>query len=208
MRWRGLVTAAPGANRRLLAGMAAVVLVFAMTYPLFESARKAKHEEDAQQRFDLMKPAINMITHNPILGVGPGAYAFKLREYAAGYQGWLYIVHNDYLLIWAERGTIGFIAWLLLIRAFARTMNRASTVRDNRMACLAVAALAGLVVHQWEIFWTSFMAFPTYGVIYVLTAACAVAVRLDRTANASEPRTVQDARPEVPWAPGPVARPA
>jgi O-antigen ligase len=202
MRRRGLVTAVPGANRRLVAGMAAVVVVFAMTFPLFQSARNAKHEEDAQQRFDLMKPAMNMITHNPIIGVGPGAYAYKLREYAGGYQGWLYIVHNDYLLIWAERGIVGFIAWLALIRAFGRTMSRASKVKDTKMACLAVGALAGLVVHLWEIFWTSFMAFPTYGVIYVLTAACAVALRLEReaSAHASEDASARPA-PADPWVP-------
>jgi O-antigen ligase len=206
MRRRGLVTTAPGANRRLVAGMVGVMLVFAVTFPLFNSARKAKHEEDAEQRFELMKPAISMIVHNPIVGVGPGVYAYKLRQYAAGYEGWLYVVHNDYLLILAERGTIGFIAWLLLIRAFGRTMNRAITVRDTRLACLAVAALSGLVVHLWEIFWTSFMAFPTYGIIYVLTAACAVALRLERTGDARDPRgALESGAPKPGWGPAPIA---
>ena len=50
------------------------------------------------------------------------------------------------------------------------------------------------------------MAFPTYGVIYVLTAACAVALRLEQTGGEQDARSIpQDAGPEPAWAPAPVA---
>src|SRR5262249_61482883 len=102
---RGGVSGGAGRRRGLPVASVLALVVFVLVAPMFQSARKVKHEDDLQQRFDLMKPAVAMIVRHPIFGVGPGAYGFFLREYAAGYEGWLYIAHNDYLLIWAERGT-------------------------------------------------------------------------------------------------------
>lgn len=180
MRRRNLVAGTPAASRRLLIGMGTVALAFTLAFPLFQSARNAHHAEDAEQRFDLMGPARSMILHNPVFGVGPGAYAYHVREYAGGYKGWLYVVHNDYLLIWAERGTFGILAWLALMRAIGRTMNRATHVRDQRLAGLAVGSVAGFVVHLWEIFWTQFMPLPVYGVIYILTGVCIAVSHMDQ----------------------------
>lgn len=175
LRRRGLVGEARQQRRGLVLAPIAVLVIFILVAPMFQSVRKVKHEDDLQTRFELMKPAIGMIIRHPILGVGPGAYGFVLREYAAaaGYTGWLYIAHNDYLLIWAERGTAGLIAWILFLRATGREFSKTSWRSHSWDATVGIGALSGFAMQLWEVFWTSGMSFPAYGVIYILLGVCA-----------------------------------
>jgi O-antigen ligase len=175
LRRRGLVTGGPGRRRGLTIAPVLVLVVFVLVAPMFQSVRNVKHEDDLQQRFDLMKPAVAMIVRHPIFGVGPGAYGFVLREYASssGYTGWLYIAHNDYLLIWAERGTAALIAWILFLRAVGREFSSTSRRFHSWDAAVGIGALSGFVMQLWEVFWTSSMGFPPYGVMYLILGVCA-----------------------------------
>src|SRR5262249_24517118 len=111
---------------------------------------------------------------HPILGVGPGAYGFFLRNYTdSSYRGWLYIAHNDYLLIWAERGTVAFIAWLLFLRSVGRELSKTTRRAQAWDAAVGIGALSGFVMQLWEVFWTAGMGFSSYGVMYVIIGICA-----------------------------------
>jgi O-antigen ligase len=178
LRKRGLVQRSGKEGRRFRTIVAALVLMFAITAPLFQSKRQAKHMDDFWQRVDLMKPAVNMITSHPILGIGPGLYGYRLRQYAVGYEGWLYIVHNEYLLILAERGLVGFAAYVLLLRAMGRQLGGSTNVESTSHGAFASGAMGGLVAHLWELFWTSGMSFPAYGVIYAMLGISMGAARL------------------------------
>ena len=90
-----------------------------------------------------MKPALRMIASNPVLGVGPGVYGYVLGRYSYGWTGWIYIVHNDYLLVWAERGVIGFLAFLLWVRAALRVTRRASSPVARPFGAIGVRGLRG-----------------------------------------------------------------
>jgi O-antigen ligase len=49
---------------------------------------------------------------NPLTGVGPGAYVFALERISKGQPSWSYQpMHNVFLLILAELGTVGFGAF-------------------------------------------------------------------------------------------------
>lgn len=172
LRRRRLVAPTPGSNRRLMVAAMVLLIVFALAAPLFESARHANNDEDFWLRVSLMGPAINMIKAHPIFGVGVGVYGYVLRQYAGGYQGWLYIAHNDYLLVWAERGTVGFAAYLLWVLAVWRVFERSSRWDDRWWATVACGFLGGFAAHLWEIFWTSGMSYPAYGVIWLMAALC------------------------------------
>jgi O-antigen ligase len=172
LRRRRLVAPSPGSNRRALLAGVLLAIVFALAAPLFESVRHTQNENDFWLRVALMGPAINMIKAHPVFGVGLGVYGYVLRQYAAGYKGWLYIVHNDYLLVWAERGTVGFLAYLLCLRAIWRVFERGSRWADRWWAAVACGFLGGFAAHSWEVFWTSAMSYPSYGVIWLMAGLC------------------------------------
>jgi O-antigen ligase len=171
LRFKRLVKGRRTVDGRVVA--IAIVLVFALLtgFALVQAKRPTSFWDDLEQRFDLMRPAFSMIRSHPVFGVGPGVYGYELTNHAGGHEGWLYIIHNDYLLLWAERGAVGLLAWLLWARAvFAVTLSPTTSVSR---AVMGVGAAGGFVAHLWEVFWTACMSFPAYGVIYVLVGLCA-----------------------------------
>jgi O-antigen ligase len=68
----------------------------------------------AESRVPLMKLAWRLIDANPIWGVGANNFAEVMMEYATPEFGlvWLYIVHHQYLLVWAEKGPFGLISYV------------------------------------------------------------------------------------------------
>lgn len=66
------------------------------------------HGSDYEERLRLIRMAWNVIQAHPILGVGAGSYSFVFRQYQPykllDADVWVYIVHNVYLLRWAEAG--------------------------------------------------------------------------------------------------------
>ncbi len=71
-------------------------------------------ENAAMARIPLMKIAWNMILAHPFLGVGANNYVTNLKFYLLPQmtQGFLYVVHNKYLLIWAETGLGGILSFI------------------------------------------------------------------------------------------------
>lgn len=136
---------------------------------------------DFETRTRLMSIAANMIADHPVLGVGPGGYGFKLPEYAGG-EGWNYVVHNEYLLIGADRGVLGFAAWLLLMGAGVRQAARGSRLLCPPFRPVAVGLQAALVVYAWELFWNSYQPFCSQAIIWLYFGF--VAALLELPANA------------------------
>jgi O-antigen ligase len=94
-----------------------------------------------------------MIRHNPLIGVGLGAFETAYPNYARenGGDGITAEAHNDYLQILADAGLIGaaFALWFifLLFRAIARGVR----ATDPLMAAIALgggAGVFGLLVHS------------------------------------------------------------
>ncbi|MEO8606477.1 MAG: O-antigen ligase family protein [Chloroflexota bacterium] len=68
----------------------------------------------ADARGPLAQIAFNMIRANPIVGVGSNNFGVVLFDYVEmdQFSAWLHIVHNDWLLVWSETGTIGLIFYV------------------------------------------------------------------------------------------------
>lgn len=177
LRRRRVVVRDAFAERRMIVAACIAAVVLSVGLVLVQSKRSSSFWSDLQQRFDLAKPGFSMIASHPLLGVGPGVYAYRLREYAGDYRGWLYISHNDYLLIGAERGIVGLAAFLLWIRTLYALLLR-QRPPDGPGVVPAIAAAGGFSGHLWEIFWTAGMSFPAYGIVYVLMGLVVAADRL------------------------------
>jgi len=83
--------------------------------------RFSKGTETVYYRLHLIQSALEMVRKYPIFGIGPNIYALVMKDYVPFFltqERW--IVHNHYLLVWAELGTIGLIAFLIVIFSLFR----------------------------------------------------------------------------------------
>lgn len=152
---------------KFLLGLVVLSCIFLVLFPLL-SPRIADKANSLETRLDLIGPAIQLIKAHPLLGVGPGAYPFVVRQYIGNFTGWLYYVHNDYLLIWAERGALGLIAWLWWFFAGMRQANRARRTLPQPYRALAIGCLTGFVVLLWELCLNSYEPFSSTALIWFL----------------------------------------
>ncbi|MCI0665093.1 MAG: O-antigen ligase family protein [Acidobacteria bacterium] len=94
-----------------------------------------------------------MIRHNPLTGVGLGAYETAYPIYARdnGVQGITAAAHNDYLQVLADAGVIGAAVVLWFIIVLFRAIARGIRSPDPLVAAIALgggAGLFGLLVHS------------------------------------------------------------
>ena len=101
----------------------------------------------AYSRVPLMNLAFRMINENPVVGVGPNNFAFVVDDYITPEfrNEWIYTVHNRYLLIWAESGIVGLLAFVWFLAATLRAGWHCSRFRDRLIGPLAFG-LAGAVL--------------------------------------------------------------
>jgi O-antigen ligase len=115
-------------------------------------------ENAALARIPLMEIAWRMIVDHPFLGVGANNYVMNIRNYLVPEigQGFLYVVHNKFLLVWAETGLGGILSFIgflgLTIWRGWKTWTRDIPV-VSYLALGFAAAIAGQMTHMMvEIF--------------------------------------------------------
>jgi O-antigen ligase len=119
-----------------------VVVIAGMPY-LQERLSSGFKDDAAQDRIHLSKLAFEVIKNNPILGVGLGNYTFEMKKYLLKSDlviPWVAGVHNQYLLVWAETGLFGIIAFIIML---ASTIMRG--IRTSKLAPFYAPILIGLV---------------------------------------------------------------
>lgn len=107
-----------------------IVVFFILILPRFSSLF-TEDQESFVKRIDQTKIAFQMIKDHSMLGVGPNRYLVELPNYLknAGYRDYQ-PVHNVFLLILAETGTLGFS--LLCVLGFSQITSRFSQIRKNK----------------------------------------------------------------------------
>lgn len=108
----------------------------------------------AQSRIPLMKLGLRVIMDNPVLGVGVNNFPIVMKQYIRQEFGraWLYAVHNKYLLVWAETGIGGLLAFIWFLLATIRRGWDCWNLKDRFLSPLALgftAAIAGQMVHMF-----------------------------------------------------------
>jgi O-antigen ligase len=129
----------------------------------------------ARGRVPLMVTALEIIGDHPELGVGVNSYVAALPRYESTFPGeWLYTVHNRYLLVAAETGLGGLVAflWFLIVtlrRGWLRW--RRSDPLLSPLALGFTAALGGQMIHMFVDIFNSRSAIQLLWVVAALIAA-------------------------------------
>lgn len=149
-------------NSRLKSMILVILLVsgtFIGTVGVFEDVRIRLFESDyrsAQSRIPMAKVALNIITSNPIRGVGLSNYTRVMQQYdrTRNWQTYKFPwpVHNSYLLIAAESGipTLLVFLWIIVAvvylgwPAFGFSGSFSSLLQVGWLASLSTSLIAGM----------------------------------------------------------------
>jgi O-antigen ligase len=180
---RGLVK-----PRRIAAFLGVCFLVLAAATPKIMARLENSVPDAYEERRALMQMAMNVIAAHPLQGVGAGAYPFVFGRYLTPdlERSWLYIVHNQYLLRWAETGFLGFAAFVTLLVLAARDAYRLSESSDPELAAFGIAWAAGLVALAWEMYWDIWQGFPYNALLWALCGFVVAVRRIDRAAESAK----------------------
>lgn len=132
-------------RRIAMLGVAVCVIGIALYIPNPLSNRFTGPDNgSAQARIPLMHLAEAIIAANPVLGVGANNFAAVMSHYEGPEfrYAWLYTVHNQFLLVWSETGTIGLLAFLWIFGDLIRRGWRLWNSRDELFAPMGLAIVA------------------------------------------------------------------
>ncbi len=126
------------------------------------------HDEDdsASYRVDMWAEAFEMVTYNPILGIGKGnfmAYTNKL------------IAHNSFLEVMGETGCAGLFSWLALLYVSLQGLIGARARAENAQER---SIMEGLLICIISYLCTSCFVTAEFELLYVFLALALVATRL------------------------------
>lgn len=135
----------------------ALVAVALLLFLLFQDTIIARLVGDdngsAYARVPLMQIAFRMIKDYPLLGIGSNNFAATVAQYVTPEfsREWIYTVHNNYLLVWAETGTGALVAFVWFLMATVHRGWQGARLNDRLLSPLALgftAAIAGHMVHM------------------------------------------------------------
>lgn len=168
----------PGSMRRLAGVLAVLALPVLLCSPVLLLRAEADHASAYEERKSLTRVAWKMYESHPVVGVGLGTYATVKRQYLPeDWRGWLYTVHNQYLLILAETGGLGLSIFLLLCgtilkRAYVGIRQIAVAYRP-----LQIALVAALLAVYWEMYWDIFNGRQQGHILWFLVALAVILPR-------------------------------
>ncbi len=171
----------------------AVVLVVAVVVGLLHTSLATRVlGEDAgaaYSRVPLMNLAFRMIADHPLLGVGANNFVPAMDDYVTGEfrHEFLYTVHNRYLLIWAETGLIGLIAYLWFLFSTLRRGWQCWVMRDELLSPIALGLTAAIGGHMVQMLVDAFRGRPLTQLVWLAAAVItAIHVLLQQSRSAPE----------------------
>jgi len=146
-----------GLRNRLKAVASALLFIIVLAIPFAAQIQERLSGDDygaAASRIPLNKIAFLMIEDHPLFGVGANNFPVAMAPYVSrGFLGeFLYTVHNKYLVVCAETGIWGLIAFVWLLIAIIYQGLRCARLHDPLLSALAVgftAAVLGLMAHMF-----------------------------------------------------------
>jgi O-antigen ligase len=178
-----------GSRRRKFSLKTPIVflLILGMLYLPFQNVISARLLEDdkgsAESRIPLMKLAFRIIEDNPVLGVGANNFTAVMDRYLTSdfRAGWLFAVHNKYLLVLAETGVVGLLAFLVFIVDAFRKGWRCWLLEDPLLSPLALGFAAGIAGHMLHMTVDVFRGRPTQQLLWLIAGLLAAMLRISRS---------------------------
>jgi O-antigen ligase len=193
----GLMLRDPVARRRALTlttAMLALGLLAALATAPAIARRFTRSDPGAVDfRWEWMGVAWTMVQDHPLLGVGLNSFVQHLpgRTDHGGAEGltrsfganWP-VVHDIYLLIWAEQGTVGLACFLLMAAMLLRTAwTNARRCADPALRALNAGALAGLCANLLDGLGSFFLRQMPGARLFWIMAGIIIATRLWQARN-------------------------
>jgi putative inorganic carbon (HCO3(-)) transporter len=132
----------------------AIVVVVALLLLPFQSLISQRLLGDdkgsAESRIPLIRLALRITADHPFLGVGANNFTIVMDRYltAEFRSGFLYAVHNTFLLILAETGIFGLLAYLAFLLGTLRAGWQCWKFNDGFFSVIALGFAAGLAGHM------------------------------------------------------------
>jgi O-antigen ligase len=122
-------------------------------YSLISGRVSGDDNGSAASRVPLNNLALRISGDHLLLGVGPNNFTVAMERYLTPEfrHGFLYVVHNKYLLVLSETGVAGLIAYAAFLFGALRNGWRTWKAADRLLSPLALgctAAIAGHLVHM------------------------------------------------------------
>lgn len=153
--------------KRMILPLCVILLPILLLPSMFFSRLEEAPNGRGTGRLDIFIAGKEIVTHNPVLGVGlagfPTAYQ-QYSGYAPVFRGYRMDPHNMFLQIWAETGVIGFALFLGAVVFQMRRAYKDPALRHDFMAAAVYASCLGILVAglsgniQWSKgFWLDFI---------------------------------------------------
>jgi O-antigen ligase len=137
----------------LALALACGVLFFCLVYPTVEKRLNFTDFGSAKSRAPLNWAALSVIEQFPVTGVGLNNLARVFRTYdttggSSLLAGGAHVVHNMFLCVWAETGTIGIAAFLWMFFAAFGVALKYLFRAPNPERAILIGAAAGLLAQM------------------------------------------------------------
>ncbi|MEW5961182.1 MAG: O-antigen ligase family protein [Chloroflexota bacterium] len=148
--------------------VAAVVGLLALIFYVFVFSRVSR---DDGGRLILMDLAFRIIRDHPLSGVGANNFVLLIRRYATPdiENAWLYTVHNMYLLIWAETGLGGLLAFVFFLVVTLQRGWQCWKLQDRFLSPLALGFAAAIMGHMAHMFLDFFNDRPDTQLLWLIS---------------------------------------
>lgn len=167
-------------TQRLLALGASGLVVLLAAWPFIATRVEQNHVDDYETRKRLVLVAVEMIKTHPFFGIGLNTATSQVYEYAAriGAEGWVFIVHNQFLLIWAETGIFGLLGFIGLFRVALRAASRLKRSTDPELQAAGLWLFWSLTALIWGLSLDHVSGAATYKLVFLLFGVAVGAARL------------------------------
>jgi putative inorganic carbon (HCO3(-)) transporter len=154
-------------------GMLLIAVLFILLQDVIVPSRfNSVNDDAATGRLPLLALAGQMIRENWILGIGINNFVPVMWDYITPRfsREWLYVVHNNYLLIWAQTGTGGILAFLWYLITTLRWGWRTWKLGDPLLSVCALGLTAGILGHMTHMMFDLFNSRPLVQALWVHSA--------------------------------------
>lgn len=173
-RRRGLSLKAP------IAVLALLALLYAPFHSLIGARLFGDDRGSAESRIPLMNLAFRITEDHPLLGVGANNFTVAMGPYLTSEfrEEFLFAVHNKYLLVLAETGIGGLIAFVAFFAGIVRKGWQCWNFQDRLLSPLALGLAAGIVGHMVHMSVDVFRGRPTQQLVWLIAGLLVAMCRI------------------------------